>query len=717
MKLQNLIIIFIIIIIPIILIFSYYLGLEADTIRMQTDYDEKLIEATREAVEAFEINTIEWNSEYSTLANSKRRDLLSSINVFTTSLANKLGIAGTSKENILNYAPAIVYIMYDGYYIYSPTHVPQTITDENGLQLYYYNHADIENPDEYITTKATQIKTNTSETIPGEPMYVGNTLTKDYNGEPITFTTNIEDAQKTYKHVLKTFVPYTSIKGDYVINYTLDNYVRVYGEESQEGYVADISEWNITPNSILVTLVSGSDKVSIGPETLTENIAIRDSKDVAIAIENYTYVYNSNNEKRYYDDDENKFFSIDNYYVKNYNLPHEYKKVLILPEDNVTKYVELYQKLNGDDTFWYYKTGENEYVKYSYQPSINKNQDCSAINYYIENYCFNNWLDDNDIDIDVTNKNDKIIENINTNLNLAISNYSANSGMNYTIPELSPTDWEQALSNISMITFFQGAKIGLKTYNNYAIVTSTENNEYVAEDSLYYGEEQDTYYHRYGCSSTGHHMGETGGYRNIEFKVQNYTYKNDEGKSITNYYYKHTSAGTRECFDCIVNRNNMNKMTNEEMDDKGYDEWIRIYNTALARERYIQMSRTRLTDYNARILEPEDNTETQECTHSNTSIQYNSTEHWYVCDDCNSQVGGIQSHTLKYTNKIAEPLVNYGHIAECEHCGYSFNEPCKGEDWEYYSRDAHAGTCALCKVDMWQAHQKLNNQTRCFICQ
>lgn len=47
MKLQNLIIVFIIIIIPIILIFTYYLHLQSDTIRMQTSYDKKLMEATR----------------------------------------------------------------------------------------------------------------------------------------------------------------------------------------------------------------------------------------------------------------------------------------------------------------------------------------------------------------------------------------------------------------------------------------------------------------------------------------------------------------------------------------------------------------------------------------------------------------------------------------------------------------------------------------------
>ena len=255
MKLQNLIIIFIIIIIPIVLFFSYYLGVEADTIRMQTDYDEKLIEATKEAVEAFEINTVEWNNEYSSLANNKRRSLASSINVFTTSLANKLGIGGTAKENILNYVPAIVFIMYDGYYIYSPTYVPQTLTDEKGLQLYYYNHSEF---DEYITTKATQIKTNTSETIAGEPMYEAKTgsgsnatyvyYVKDEDDKQVRktkdvyYTTDINNAETTYKHVLKTFVPYTSKEEhnekDYVINYTLDNYVRVYGEdESREGYI------------------------------------------------------------------------------------------------------------------------------------------------------------------------------------------------------------------------------------------------------------------------------------------------------------------------------------------------------------------------------------------------------------------------------------------------------------------------------------------------
>lgn len=67
---------------------------------------------------------------------------------------------------------------------------------------------------------------------------------------------------------------------------------------------------------------------------------------------------------------------------------------------------------------------------------------------------------------------------VNSNLNLSISNYSRGA-YNFQLPVLADDDWEQAFSNISMITFFQGVPIGLKYYNNYAIATSTDNREYV----------------------------------------------------------------------------------------------------------------------------------------------------------------------------------------------------------------------------------------------
>jgi len=574
MKLQNFIIIFIIIILPIILIFSLYLNLETKTITIQTDYDEKLIEATKEAVEAFEINTVEWNSKYSSLANIKRQDLMSSINVFTTSLSNKLGIGGSSRENILSYIPAIVYIMYDGYYIYSPTNVPETITNENGVQLFYYEGAG--SNETKVTASATQ---NIGGTIvDGEPMYVykEGEITGTYNSQP--FTTDISSAEKKYKHVLKTFVPYTSIEEDYIVNYTLDNYIRIYGEiQSKEGYV--VEDFGRT-NTIEVPVNSVSDIKANGneilAETLTENIYVREDLTQDAVLQEYPYIYNSNNDKRYYDSSEDKFFMLNDKNVKVF-LPEsyvghtlaEYKKLLIRRTD--TEYLELYQILNSDslDNKWYYKEGKNKYLAYEAEAdvpingreTIARGKDCSAINYYVETYCFNKWLrgieginlSEEDIQDLLNNKNQKIIENINNNLNLSISNYNANSGMDYKIFELADEDWEQALSNISMITFFQGIKAGLKTYNNYAVVTSTENNEFVREDSLYYiGENNDEYYHRYYCNQGTANKYQA--YRNTEFKVKSY-----DVEDSVKYYYKHNGSSGEEvyeCFDCIVNRNN-----------------------------------------------------------------------------------------------------------------------------------------------------------------
>ena len=133
MKLQNLSVIFIIIVIPLILVVSYYISLQVDTLNMQAAYNTKLLESTKEAIDAFEINTVEWNSEFSQTADSKRRDVTASINTFISSFANNIGVGGTSKEYISAYIPAIAYTLYDGYYIYAPTDTKQTIKNEKGL--------------------------------------------------------------------------------------------------------------------------------------------------------------------------------------------------------------------------------------------------------------------------------------------------------------------------------------------------------------------------------------------------------------------------------------------------------------------------------------------------------------------------------------------------------------------------------------------------------
>lgn len=91
MKLQNMTIIFSIIVIPITLILSAYIGVQIDTAVLAQKYDTKLLDATHDAVVAFELNTI--NNKYSTNADSLRRDIKAAVNTFSTSLSAGFGMS------------------------------------------------------------------------------------------------------------------------------------------------------------------------------------------------------------------------------------------------------------------------------------------------------------------------------------------------------------------------------------------------------------------------------------------------------------------------------------------------------------------------------------------------------------------------------------------------------------------------------------------------
>ena len=119
MKLQNLTVIFIIIIIPIILLVSLYITTGLKTLKYQSLYDTGLLTATHDAIFAFEQNTS--NNEYSNNPEIKRDILKSSIKMFEKSLANTCGISSYNVEEIEEYIPAIVFGMYDGFYMYAPS--------------------------------------------------------------------------------------------------------------------------------------------------------------------------------------------------------------------------------------------------------------------------------------------------------------------------------------------------------------------------------------------------------------------------------------------------------------------------------------------------------------------------------------------------------------------------------------------------------------------
>ena len=187
MKLHNLTIIFIIIILPIVLVLSTYIGYEIKTINKQNMYNTGINTATHDAIFAYEINTK--NDSYSNNAENKRSNVKASIKTLENSLSNSCKLGLYNNSEIEEYIPAIVFGMYDGFYMYAPSEIAK----EN-------------DPNEY-----------------------------------------------EYKHNLRSYVYYseqlTGAKCDIVIRYTLDSYVAVTGTirgkyVTKAGYLTDLSKCN-----------------------------------------------------------------------------------------------------------------------------------------------------------------------------------------------------------------------------------------------------------------------------------------------------------------------------------------------------------------------------------------------------------------------------------------------------------------------------------------
>lgn len=610
MKLQNMTVIFIIIMIPIIIVTSYYIGLQIKTITMQKDYTVKLQTAAKDSIQALEINTVEWNSASSNLADSKRRDVLASINTFTTSLANNMGIGGAGKGRIQTYIPAIVYTMYDGYYIYSASLMKDQETDEAGLTQFNDNGT---------------IKSN------------GN----------------------SYQYILKPYSPYSARyvtpdnKIDVTVNYTLDNYIRVYGTvdgeyQTKEGYLvvcdSNSNEGvnNVKNSSISEIKYRGA---VIKPETLKENVYANGE------VNEYTYIYDQYDNKLYWDQTEANYFSVDKYnnkvYLQNalpegdagFSITNRFRKISIPMYDNREDewtVQKVFQILNpGGDFKFYYENESGAFVEFTAEnvlDNVNKDKDYSAINYCVESYVFTQWVTKNlgnitvedmqsltegqynnvddrakifEISEDNNNpdpenddayaksvlaqhKKDIIINTIEKNLSQATAQaQEMNPNYEYRLPQLSYDEWEQALSNISIIAFMQGMPIGLKYYNNYAIATSTLNKEFVDPDELYFAGKDDQYYHQRQCEqATG---SDYVGYRSIDYVAKSYE-KSDNGTTSTKYYYPHANSTNSEleCYYCLVNRSTY-KNNGRWKGNLLYKNWSDSYYNALARERYMQL--------------------------------------------------------------------------------------------------------------------------------
>ena len=541
MKLQHLAIVFVLIILPISIIMSAYISNQIDAIELQTAYDKNLISATYDAVLAFQINTT--NNKYSSISDSKIRDIEAAVNTFYNSLSLSMREYAQTAEDLEAFTPAILFTLYDGYYIYTS-----------------YD--------------------NVYSTI-GE-------------GEEKKVSINIDG--NNYQSGLKPYIYYSAKyrlrNGNIiVINYTLDNEITVYGDfGGNEGYVTK-SGYLINPD--LVTNIDTDaktltyDGVEIEPEILYEHlITIENQNTGTTKADDYIYIFYQN-EKIYQDHDDNGNLL---YYDEEGNVTTDRARTgipVIFWYDN------------------YIKTYVNDAAIRNYARDCNM-RSTSAYDYYYEAREFSLWVRDNlgnleqsdtirteDGTTPIGNDQDYLSENtgtekifytdknndpmlsgsafnshrlavirksIETTLNTVISNFRSVTLYDYAMPVMSESDWYRILNNVSMVTFMQGMSIGYRDYNNYAIITNNINKEVVTAANIYIvAKEQGTNnreYHQPGCKellegiSSGR-LSIVGAYPTASFQRQ--TVRINEDNELHFYFQACRGDTLTGCYNCIVN--------------------------------------------------------------------------------------------------------------------------------------------------------------------
>ena len=477
------------------------------------------------------------NSSTSDLVNSKIRDIEAAANTFFTTLANDFNMAGYNSEVLKEYVPALVFTMYDGFYIYSP--FENTLDKETADNL-------AKNPDaEY----------QAGEQISGLKPY-------------IFYSCRYKKGSNT----------------DVVITYALDNYITIQGIANGK-YVNDAGYLinGITENGSTITYRG----VTIEPEGELQEY-IGNSSDPNTEDGLYPYI-KINGAKYYYDKSKDDWFQLFNgerlynqgpFKRGNNDMAYRYYKEAadfrkriegygltnLTPEDAVDSKGQPLTAIKDEDGNTVYDfVNSGKYKIFAYEengvsieePDSNFNSHRMAVIRYV----------------------------IESNLSVALANYNHyDNGLkyNFRMPKLAEEDWENILNNVSVISFLQGLSIGGKIYNGYSVINNNSNEEVVTENSIYLiTTPSDGYFHRVTSAESKIISGTNlKGIFSNDFAKKNYT---DETTRDIHYYHPQTELG---CYNCYILQSNNNAVDNiyEYLDDK--PALAKAYYTALGRERY-----------------------------------------------------------------------------------------------------------------------------------
>ncbi len=542
MKYQYLAVVFVIIMLPISLVFSAYLGAQLQTLDLQLSYDTKLDNTTYDAIKAFQLNTV--NSGTSDFLNSKIRDIEAAANSFFTSLATNFNMSGYNSEILQEYVPALVFTLYDGFYIYSPF--------ENTLDA------------------------DTISRLPANATYT--------NGEEVTG--------------LKPYIYYSCryVRGqiDVTITYSLDNYITIQGTDqngkaiNDAGYLIDDVTYNASSGQVTYR------GIEITSETPLEEF-VGDKK----------YQYIKINGQKYYLDESNsagpRWFYLDNgkmsYLNENQNfrdenndMAYRYYKEAAEFKNRLSNYGIL--NLRSSDA----RSPQGTALTPVTDINGDVIYDFTGGDYKIFDFSDNGGT--SNIEEKDSNFNDHrlavIRYVIETNLSVALANYNnyGTGNFEFRMPKLGEEEWNRILNNVCLISFLQGLSIGGKIYNGYSVINNNKNEEVVTEESIYIVDDvtvpatTNSTYHRVNHKDLTV-TANTKGIFNIDLERKSL---GSDQRETTLYYFPRRDLG---CYTCFVAQTNING---------GYDNvydyldsisssangraLAKVYYTALGRERY-----------------------------------------------------------------------------------------------------------------------------------
>lgn len=544
MKIQGLAVIAIIILLPMTMILNNYSTNQIKTLQLQISYDSKLQSATYDAIKAFQLNMS--NSTTSDLANSKMRDIKASIKTFYNSLSNHFQMAGYGEEVLRDYVPAIVYTLYDGYYIYSAY---DNTLDEADV---FYNDAKYRN---------------------GDTIY----------------------GLKPYIYYSCRYKP--SDTSDFVITYSLDSYITIQGK---------IDNQPVNMSGYLLTGVSGDNTngysykgikiVQENGNNLKQNVYLPKNDDEVGEMR--TYPCMKINGTKYYKDDSGKVFAMinDEQIYQNDNNPDA-----ITNNTNGIKFykdaVEFKKLITDTNVLMNLKTSDAVDSKGKKYVENTDMIDRFIFKELINGSMSGHYIEDDNSDFNA-HKMEVIRNSIETNLMAAIANYNKESsvGVNFAMPKLQEYEWENITHSISMITFLQGLSIGGKIYNGYSIVPNNINDDFVSEDSIYITN-SGQYHAVTSAELITANLNNSVGIVNTDFErktiIDEYKYISEKAKKNIYYYPRSEFAS----YTSIIDSNNATTLNNQSIYEylKGAGtlgitnpkyKVAQIYYTALGRERY-----------------------------------------------------------------------------------------------------------------------------------